>query len=199
LEHAKSLAPIRFDRAVDFGCGVGRLSQALARRFEKVIGIDVAESMIRQAIELNHFPERCQYIQNVTPDLSILPDACVDFVYSSITLQHLVPALAAGYIREFFRTVRPGGSVVFQLPCRPRSVVWHTIKRALPVAVPNLLWRLRTNSPEAMETYSIAEHRVVQLVEASGGAVLSIQADDNGPDGWQSRKYFCNRRTEQSS
>ena len=35
--------------ALDFGCGVGRLTRALAAHFDRVIGVDVAASMIRQA------------------------------------------------------------------------------------------------------------------------------------------------------
>src|SRR5262249_17960982 len=52
LRAAESLAPLRRGSAVDFGCGVGRLSQALSMHFERVIGVDIAESMIRKANEL---------------------------------------------------------------------------------------------------------------------------------------------------
>ena len=194
LSIAQGLAPIRFGTAIDFGCGVGRLSQALATHFERVIGIDVAESMIQKAHQLNRFPGRCDYVHNVAADLSVLADQSADFIYSSITLQHVIPALASRYIQEFFRVARPGTQVIFQLPCRPRSVVWHAIKRVLPVAAVNLLWRLRTESPEAMETYAMPENKVIQLVESSGGAVLFMEDDHNGPHGWQGRKYFCARR-----
>ena len=34
-------------RALDFGCGVGRLTLPLARRCESVVGVDVSESMLR--------------------------------------------------------------------------------------------------------------------------------------------------------
>jgi predicted TPR repeat methyltransferase len=37
--------------AVDFGCGVGRLTQALGDHFERAIGIDVSPTMIRLAGE----------------------------------------------------------------------------------------------------------------------------------------------------
>ncbi len=83
--------------------------------------------------------------------------------------------------------------MIFQLPCRPRSVLWHAIKSVAPVGVANMIWRLRTGSPEAMETYSMAEKKVVDLVEESGGAILSVEENQNGPPGWQSRKYFCIR------
>ena len=194
LRTARSLSSVRYGLALDFGCGVGRLSQALATHFERVVGVDIAESMIRSAVELNRFPDRCEYIHNVAADLSILPEGSADLIYSSITLQHVVPALARCYIREFFRVARPGGLVIFQLPSRPRSVVWHAIKSVAPVSVANLIWRLRTGSPEAMETYSTPENKVIKFIEESGGAVLRVEDNQNGPPGWQSRKYFCVRR-----
>jgi len=40
-------------RALDFGCGVGRLTRALARRFDEAVGIDVSERMLEHARRLN--------------------------------------------------------------------------------------------------------------------------------------------------
>ena len=194
LRTASSLSPVRYGSAVDFGCGVGRLSQALAAHFERVVGVDIAASMIRTAVELNRFPDRCEYVHNVAADLSVLPDQSADLIYSSITLQHVVPALARCYIREFFRIARPGALVIFQLPSRPRSIVRHAIKSVVPVWLLNIVWRLRTGSPEAMESYSMAETKVIQLVKESGGEVLRVEDNQNGPPGWQSRKYFCVRQ-----
>jgi ubiquinone/menaquinone biosynthesis C-methylase UbiE len=198
LHNARALAPIRFGSAVDFGCGVGRLSQALSRHFERVTGVDIAEPMIRGAEALNQHPERCRYIHNAAGDLSILQDNSTDLIYSNITLQHVVPALARTYIREFFRIARPGAFVVFQIPCRPRSVAWAAIKKVLPRGLSNMIWRLRTGSPEAIETYSMSEKRVAGVVEQSGGTVLKVNDDKHGPPGWQSRKYYCVRRVTAS-
>src|SRR2546423_1589846 len=39
--------------AVDFGCGVGRLTRALASRYAQVIGIDISPNMLEQARSLN--------------------------------------------------------------------------------------------------------------------------------------------------
>ena len=193
LRTAQSLSLVHYGSAIDFGCGVGRLSQALATHFERVIGVDIAASMIRTAVDLNQFPDRCEYLHNVAADLAVLPDQSADFIYSSITLQHVVPSLAQSYVREFFRIARPGALVIFQLPSRPRSRVWHAIKGVAPVWISNILWRIRTGSPEAMETYCMAERKVIHHVKESGGEVLHVEDNQNGPPGWQSRKYFCRR------
>lgn len=193
IQTARRLSPIRFGTAIDFGCGVGRLSQALALHFERVIGIDIAASMIQAADRFNEFPSRCEYVHNIRADLAATGDASVDFVYSNITLQHMVPSLAESYIREFFRVARPGAHVIFQLPSRPRLAAWHWVKSVTPVALSNLLWRLRTGSPEAMESYFMPEKAVTDLVEQSGGSVTLVEPHHGGPPRWQSRKYFCIR------
>jgi SAM-dependent methyltransferase len=110
--------PFETDVALDFGCGVGRLTQALSRKFNKVYGVDVAPSMILRAQGLNKFTDRCEYVLNGRPDLSLFPDGKFSFILSSIVLQHLPPELARAYLVEFARILRPGGLMVFQLPAR---------------------------------------------------------------------------------
>jgi len=54
---------IAFNRhaALDFGCGIGRLSQPLARYFDRVVGVDISAEMVRLANEINEYPERVRY------------------------------------------------------------------------------------------------------------------------------------------
>lgn len=191
IRTAEGLRPLRFQRALDFGCGVGRLTQALATRFNTVVGVDVSDSMIQMALRLNQYPRKCEYLHNLAPDLGLLADRSFDLVYSSKTLQHLTPSLARRYIQDFFRIARPNAHVVFQIPSRPRSVAWSFAKRIVPVQVTNLLWRFRTGSPEAMESYFMSEENVTRLVEDSGGSVAYIESNEEGPPGWKSCTYFC--------
>ena len=103
-------------RALDFGCGIGRLTQALANQFDEVVGVDVAAPMIEQAKNYNRFGERCRYLVNATDDLRQFENASFDFVFSVIVLQHVGTALAMRYISEFVRVLRPGGVAMFQAP-----------------------------------------------------------------------------------
>ncbi|ALG05595.1 class I SAM-dependent methyltransferase [Kibdelosporangium phytohabitans] len=117
------------DTAVDFGCGVGRLSFALAEHFENVTGVDVARSMIEEARASNPFPDRVRFVHN---DAATLPfdDDSVDLVISVITLQHIRPALTLRYLLEMARIVRPGGHLLFQIPSHIPAVrpipPWHS-------------------------------------------------------------------------
>jgi SAM-dependent methyltransferase len=107
--------------ALDFGCGVGRLSQALAQHFEKVVGVDISETMVRLAGLFNQRPDRVHYIVNAQEHLGIFPNEEFDFVYSNIVLQHIKPEITLIYLEEFVRILRAGGLLVFQLPSHPKS------------------------------------------------------------------------------
>jgi SAM-dependent methyltransferase len=112
-------------RCLDFGCGVGRLSQALAEEFEHVDGVDISETMIRLANEHNRYGDRCSYHVNQSPDLRLFADGIFDFIFTTIVLQHNPPDMAERYIRELVRILRIGGAAVFDMPTGVRG-------RALP-------------------------------------------------------------------
>jgi SAM-dependent methyltransferase len=101
---------------MDFGCGVGRLTQALAEEFDTCYGVDVSPKMVELAEQFNRFGDRCKYILNSRSDLSIFDANFFDFIYTHIVLQHMPPELMKGYLREFIRTLKVGGILVFQVP-----------------------------------------------------------------------------------
>jgi SAM-dependent methyltransferase len=109
--------------ALDFGCGVGRLTQALAPHFARTVGIDISPGMLDVATRCNRFPDRVSYISNQTADLRVFPDRTFDFLVTLIVLQHLPPEIGIGYLREFFRVLAPAGVLVFQLPSHRRRPV----------------------------------------------------------------------------
>ncbi len=113
-------SPVR-GRALDFGCGVGRLTQALADRFERCDGVDIAGSMIAEARRVNRRGDRVQYHVNDAPDLELFASGTFDFVLSFIVLQHMEPRYATGYIAEFLRVLKPGGVAMFQVPAGVRT------------------------------------------------------------------------------
>jgi SAM-dependent methyltransferase len=108
--------PIGTRRALDFGCGAGRLAQALAARFEHVDGVDISASMLEVARARNRFGARCEYHHNTGPSLDRFVTGAFDFVGSFLTLQHIPPAFARRYLAELVRVLAPGGLLVLQAP-----------------------------------------------------------------------------------
>jgi len=113
--------PRRRSRALDFGCGVGRVTQALASEYALVVGVDVAASMIERARALDRSGGRVRYVQNTEPDLGRFDDRDFDLVYSKLVLQHMPPALGLAYLAELARLVGPGGALVVQVPSEYRG------------------------------------------------------------------------------
>ncbi len=106
------------ERVLDFGCGAGRLSNALAAHAKDVVGIDIAQSMIDKANAINQHPDRVSF---VAYDGHRMPfdDESFDGVVSLISIQHSPPVVQLACLVELQRVVRPGGVLVFQIPTRP--------------------------------------------------------------------------------
>jgi SAM-dependent methyltransferase len=102
-------------RVLDFGCGMGRLSFALAELVDDVTGIDIAASMVEQADKLNREPERIRFVHGDGETLPF-PDNSFDSAISLIVLQHAPAAVSLRCLLELARVVRPGGVLVFQVP-----------------------------------------------------------------------------------
>lgn len=196
FEHLESRGiNIPTGKALDFGCGVGRLTQALCSYFSEVIGIDISTSMITRATGYNRCPDKCKYVLNARPDLSVFPDDQYDLVYSSITLQHMEPEYARSYLREFVRVLRPDGLLVFQIPDspdyrHPGNILRKVVPGTMLTAFRNL--RYGKNRPR-MEMYSVSRAEVVQLLEESGARVLDID-QDNSARHWRSYRYCATKR-----
>lgn len=108
--------------ALDFGCGVGRLTQALAPHFAEVIGVDISPKMVDIASSLNRFPDRVRYVVNPDSALTPLGDARFDCILSRLTLQHIEPDLSAQYVSALCQRLTTGGVLVFQLSSHKRAV-----------------------------------------------------------------------------
>jgi SAM-dependent methyltransferase len=174
--------PARRLRALDFGCGVGRVTRALAGRFGEALGLDLSERMVDQARRLNADVRNARFLVNAAPDLGQLEDAAFDLVYSRIVLQHLRSAgEALRYVEEFLRVVRPDGIVVFQLPAgvslrnrlHLRRRAW-TALRALGIGAE----RLHTWGLSPIRVIGLEPAEIVRFVTERGAEVSCAEPDD---------------------
>ena len=165
-------------RALDFGCGVGRLTQALCKRFAGCVGVDISPTMIRLAQQYNRHGERCVYVLNDARDLGKYGDGEFVFIYSSIVLQHLEPKYIRSYLREFARILSPEGTLVCQIPdsghsfkmlarLRQRLRLRARLKTLMGIALHGP--GLHPNRPQ-MDMNWLSEQQVRQACKAAGAA-----------------------------
>jgi SAM-dependent methyltransferase len=169
--------------ALEFGCGLGRVTRALAKRYVRAVGIDISTQMLDQARRLNAEVAGIDFVHNDAEDLSVLGDQRFDLIYSRHVLQHLpTPHLVGQYLQEMVRRVRPGGLVLVHLPLRiPRRHRLLVIRRAYQIlrrlGLPaGLLYRRLRLHPVSM--LAVPEHQLRAWIEAAGGRVLAVDAKE---------------------
>jgi SAM-dependent methyltransferase len=185
--------PTTWDRALDFGCGAGRLSQALAEHADEVVGLDVSAPMLETARGLDRSGGRCSFRLTADPDLRAFPDGSFDLVYTERVLQHLPRPVVEGYLAEFVRVLRPGGVAVLHCTTRPlwtlRGIIW----RFGPGAVVRWAQRTVLHYPAPMRMTAVPEQRVQAVVGAAGGQVVDSQPVDEPETHWAARRYVVVR------
>jgi SAM-dependent methyltransferase len=190
--------PAKRERALDFGCGVGRLTRALAPHFRHCYGVDVSAPMIAAAKKLNAAFPNCEFVLNSNPNLRMFPHGHFDLIYSVLVLQHLpTRAAIATYVADFARVLAPGGLLVCQIPSRipPRRRLQlrrrlYGILRSLGVA-PRVLYHRLGLFP--MRMTSLAEQDVCALLTSAGARVLEARADAMASTAIESRTYYVTK------
>lgn len=179
--------------ALDFGCGVGRLTQAMADKFNYVTGVDIAPSMIENANLYNSWGERCSYLVNDADNLEIFSDNSFDFVYTNIVLQHMEPRYSMKYLQEFIRILSVGGIAIFQIPSERRvkenkkPSIGSRIKKKLKSLLSTSAVQVGNNEP-IMEMYGVKREEVIKVVNQYGAKIIDI-ANDNSTSRWISYRY----------
>jgi SAM-dependent methyltransferase len=110
----------RHRTAVDLGCGIGRLTAALAERLQEITGVDLSPGMIARA------RDRCGAAAGVSlrvgsaHDLSWCGDAAVDLVLAVDSLPYVYrvgPELCDRAVAEAARVLRRGGDLLILNLC----------------------------------------------------------------------------------
>lgn len=174
------------DSALDFGCGLGRLAPAISRRFGAYCGVDISESMVRQAERLHSSLANCTFMAAADQSVDVFGAATFDLVVSVLVFQHVPVASTRAYLRSLVRVLKPGGLLVVQLPEHipwgekllydGRWAAYRGLRRAgLP---PSFLHRGMRLCPMAMNY--VPEGEVVSVLQDSGGTVIHVERPRGG-------------------
>jgi ubiquinone/menaquinone biosynthesis C-methylase UbiE len=114
-------------KALEIGCGPGRLMRPMSRHFSEIHGVDVSDEMIAQAKQrLRDIPSAHPHAASGS-DLAQFPDNHFDFVYSYAVFQHIPSSeVVFSYLRETVRVLKPGGFASLQINGLPKSAKAYT-------------------------------------------------------------------------
>lgn len=156
---------------LELGCGVGRVTRSLARRFERVIGVDISEGNLKLAEGYL----RREGAENVSwvllRQLEQLEDLEeFDFLFSTIVLQHNPPPVIAWILELLLRKLRPGGSFLFQVPTQTPGYGF-SIDAYLELERPSV-------GGPSYEMHALPMSTVLGIIADSGARVKEVAVDD---------------------
>jgi len=97
-------------RALEIGCGPGRLMKPLSRHFGEIHGVDVSDEMIRLARQRLADISHAHVHATNGASLAQFADDSFEFVYSYAVFQHIPSReVVLEYMREVRRVLKPGG------------------------------------------------------------------------------------------
>jgi ubiquinone/menaquinone biosynthesis C-methylase UbiE len=115
-------APVASRKALEIGCGPGRLMKPMSRHFGEIHGVDISDEMIGRA------RGNLQGVPNAYPrhapnsNLEAFADASFDFIYSYAVFQHIPSRdVVVGYLRDAARVLKPGGVIRVQINGLPEA------------------------------------------------------------------------------
>ncbi len=110
LKRLPAKANRRAWRALEIGCGPGRLMKPLSRHFGEIHGVDVSDEMIRLARERLADIPHAHFHATDGASLAQFADDSFEFVYSYAVFQHIPSRdVVLEYMREIRRVLKPGG------------------------------------------------------------------------------------------
>ncbi len=174
------------DIALDYGCGVGRLTLPLARRAGYTIGLDISEGMLEKAQEKTAATATSGVNFRLVKDdaLSCLPEA-VDLINSFIVFQHIPRKRGEAIFARLLTRLKPGGHGAVHFTIGNTHSLPRKFRTALRRHVPAydrlrylLGGKRRTDPRMLMETYRFSE--LTRILSAAGIHNYYLEHIDHG-------------------
>lgn len=169
-------------RALDFGCGVGRLTIPMSEHFDNVVGLDIAPAMLEEA-RRNSLGRQIDYF--LSDDALSRAGGTFDFVVSCMVLQHIPVPRGMAILGQLLGRVRTGGGCLIQLSTKRNHGWWHELGYQIRHAVPggqammNLLNRRAADTP-VMQMNEYPLGAVLRLFHERGFNEMLVRYEDHG-------------------
>ena len=161
-----NINPYLIELCVDFGCGVGRVTNFLAKSFVNVIAVDISSRHLN--IAKNHLQsegvtnvefKQLEKIQSIK-ELPLL-----DGIFSVITMQHNPPPLMALMLEALLERLKPSGVAYLQIPTYRKGYLFEAERY------------LSTTAPKTLEMHFLPQFQVFKIIDALGCKCLEIRED----------------------
>ncbi len=172
-------------RALDYGCGTGRLVIPLARVADHVVGVDISETMLAET------RKNCQRLGVRNVDLVKADDelrgltGTFDLIHSTIVFQHIPAKRVEKIARRLVGRLEPGGfgflHFLFWSPPKKKAI--RFLKRALPLG--NLIANRLKGRPRDfgfIDLHPLSMDSIARLLFESGVREMFVEFSDWKPE-----------------
>ena len=169
----------------EYGCGVGRCTIWLARRFRRVLAFDVSQSHLEAARDWlgRHGVDNVDFILVRGPD-DLKQIKNIDVFYSIIVLQHNPPPIIRAILDAAFSGIAPKGLAFFQVPTYALDYRFDLNKYMNGGA-----WA------QHMEMHCLPQRKIFKLGQRHGLVPVEVQPDNLvGPPQWISNCFLLQRK-----
>lgn len=186
LAELRTLDPsARQERALEHGCGTGRLTLPLSRVFSSVVALDISPDMLREAADNARDAGRDNIVFHLSDDHLSPATGQFDFVLSHLVLQHMPVKRGMTTIAALLDRVAPGGLFYISVSIRNDVGPWrwlYTASATVPgvKVVQNLMRGAKWNAP-AMQMNHYPLERILAELSRRGAQRLSLAMDPPHP------------------
>jgi 2-polyprenyl-3-methyl-5-hydroxy-6-metoxy-1,4-benzoquinol methylase len=168
---------------VEYGCGVGRVSLGLARRFNKLHAYDISPSHLN--IAKVHAESRglfnCEFHLCSNDPLAAIENC--DFFYSRIVFQHNPPPIIYQLIANSLHSLNPFGIAIFQVPTF--SAGYHfSIKE----------WLSIKHDITDMQMHCLPQSVIYRLIEEQNCELLEVGEDGSAGSNFISNTFIVRKK-----
>jgi SAM-dependent methyltransferase len=162
----------------EYGCGIGRVTVHLARRFPTITACDISTPHLDLAART--VAERglanVEFAQATLPELGM--HAGFDLWLSRIVLQHNSPPVIAAILQRALSLLNPGGLAIFQVPTYSPKYAFH---------VTEYLSHLDSSQ---MEMHVLPQSAIFEIAQTCGCVPLEVLEDEaTGMPRWHSSSF----------
>ena len=169
------------DRALDHGCGVGRLALPLAERFAEVVALDISASMLAEGRSNAEALAATNVRFAAADDDLSAADGEFDFVNSYMTLQHIRVRRGLGIVSWLIAKVKPGGGFHIHVSVRTDRLrsraLWWASHHIPGVKVWQNLCAGRAWNAPAMQMNNYPLNRIVVLLASQGISEFMVSTE----------------------
>jgi len=161
-----NINPNLIELCLEVGCGVGRVTNYLAKSLTRVLATDISAHHLALArehlkgegvenVELKH-TDTIQTLEDLPP---------VDAIFSVITLQHNPPPVMAWMLRSLLDRLKPNGVAYLQIPTYRNGYLFEVERY------------LNTPAPKTLEMHFLPQHEIFKIIDAAGCRCLEVRED----------------------